>query len=32
MKEDDDHKGCCYRRTCNKNLEKCCYLYKRMRK
>lgn len=27
MKKTEDFcDGCCYRRTCDKDLEKCCYL------
>lgn len=28
-KEDDFCDGCCYRRTCDHDLEKCCYLVRR---
>ena len=26
MKTEDFCDGCCYRETCNHDLEKCCYL------
>lgn len=26
MKKEEFCDGCCYRRTCNHDLEKCCYL------
>lgn len=27
MKEKEEvHDGCCYRKTCNHDVEKCCYL------
>lgn len=25
-KDYDAHKGCCYRDTCTKDLEKCCFM------
>lgn len=29
MKNTDFCSGCCYRRTCDHDLEKCCYLVKK---
>lgn len=29
MKKEEFCDGCCYRHTCNHDLEKCCYLVKR---
>ena len=26
MEKEEFCDGCCYRRNCNKDLEKCCYL------
>ena len=31
-RENDVHKGCCYRESCDKDLEKCCYLHKKTNK
>lgn len=32
MKKDDFCDGCCYRRTCEHELKKCCYLQTKTRK